>query len=89
MAGGTSIDWMSVGVRLREVRGATSQVDFGRLIGVAQNFVSRYENARARPRMEYLAAVAKARNVSLDWLILGREPRRGDRRARAGPGGGG
>jgi transcriptional regulator with XRE-family HTH domain len=85
----TSIDWAAIGVRLREVRGETSQVDFGRLLGVPQNFVSRYEHARARPSVEYLAAVASVRNVSLDWLILGREPRRAARQSRGGSGAGG
>lgn len=84
----TTIDWAAVGGRLREARGDTSQVAFGLLIGVPQNFVSRYENARARPPVEYLAAVANARNVSLDWLIFGRESPRALRRPRGAPGGG-
>jgi hypothetical protein len=60
-----------------------------RLLGVPQNFVSRYERARARPSAEYLAAVARLKNVSLDWRILGREPRRDVRGAHAGSGGDG
>jgi transcriptional regulator with XRE-family HTH domain len=84
-----SVDWPAIGTRLREVRGDVSQVEFGRLLGVPQNFVSRYERARARPSAEYLAAVARLKNVSLDWLILGREPRRDVRGAPAGSGGDG
>jgi transcriptional regulator with XRE-family HTH domain len=70
-----SIDWPAVGARLREVRGDASQVAFGNLLGVPQNFVSRYENARAQPPIGYLARVAAHGNVTLDWLILGLGPK--------------
>lgn len=72
---GREIDWSEVGRRLTEVRGARTQVEFGRSLGVPQNFVSRYEHAKARPSVEYLAAVAELAGVTLDWLVLGYEPR--------------
>jgi hypothetical protein len=75
------IDWSAVGRRLTEVRGATTQVEFGSQLGVPQNFVSRYENAKAKPSPKYLAAVAGLTGVTLDWLLLGREPKY----ARVGP----
>lgn len=69
------LDWVAVGKRLEEVRGTATQVEFGNRIGVPQNFVSRYENAKAKPSAKYLAAVAELTGVTLDWLILGREPK--------------
>lgn len=69
------IEWTEVGRRLAEVRGTTTQVEFGRLLGVAQHYVSRYEHAKAKPSAEYLAAVAELTGVTLDWLVLGHAPR--------------
>jgi len=57
--------------RLRQVRGAVSQVEFGKALGVPQNVVSRYERGRIRPPLEYLVSVTKHARVTLDWLILG------------------
>ena len=69
------VNWDEVAGRLREIRGRTTQVDFGQALGVPQNIVSRYERRQVRPPMEYLVMVAKYGNVSLDWLILGDRPK--------------
>ena len=66
------VDWSGVAQRLRDVRGAATQVEFGRALGIVQNEVSRYETGRVRPPLDYLVAVTKYRKVSLDWLVLGR-----------------
>ncbi len=65
------VSWEEVAGRLREVRGRTSQVEFGQALGIPQNVISRYERCQVRPPMEYLVIVARHGNVSLDWLILG------------------
>ncbi len=69
------VGWDGVAKRLREVRGAATQVEFGRALGVPQNIVSRYERRQVRPPIEYLVIVAKYGNATLDWLILGEKPR--------------
>lgn len=71
----TSVDWEELARRLREVRGESTQVDFGKALGVLQNEVSRYEIGRVHPPLEYLVAVAKYGSVTLDWLILGQPPK--------------
>lgn len=70
------VRWEDVARRLREVRGAASQVEFGQALGIPQNVISRYERCEVRPPMEYLVMVAKHDNITLDWLILGEKPRR-------------
>jgi transcriptional regulator with XRE-family HTH domain len=73
---GGLVKWDEIAGRLREVRGNTSQVEFGKSLGILQNIVSRYERGRVRAPMEYLVAVAKYGNVTLEWLVLGERPRR-------------
>ncbi len=70
------VNWKDVAARLREIRGSTTQVEFGRALGIPQNIVSRYERHQVRPPLEYLVIVAMYGKVTLDWLILG-ERRKG------------
>ena len=65
------VNWDEVAGRLREIRGRTTQVEFGRALGIPQNIVSRYERNQVRPPLEYLVVAAKHGRVTLDWLILG------------------
>ncbi len=69
------VNWNEVAGRLREIRGDTAQVEFGRELGIPQNIVSRYERYQVRPPLEYLVIVARYGKVTLDWLILGERPK--------------
>ncbi len=69
------VNWEGLAGRLREIRGRTTQVEFGRALGIPQNIVSRYERYQVRPPLEYLVMAAKHGRVTLDWLILGERPR--------------
>jgi transcriptional regulator with XRE-family HTH domain len=71
------VNWRDIGRRLRQVRGDATQVEFGKALGVVQNVVSRYERGQVRPPLEYLVAVARYGNITLDWLIGGKTGRRG------------
>ena len=77
------VNWSEVAKRLREVRGTVPQIEFGETLGVAQNVVSRYERGRVRPPVEYLVAVSRKASVTLDWLILGQEPKSRGKREQA------
>lgn len=57
--------------RLAAVRGARSQRQFARDLGVFQQNVNRYENGTT-PHTDFLLTVALRENVSLDWLLLGK-----------------
>lgn len=60
--------------RLRTVRGRRSQAQFARDLGVFQQNINRYEHGTL-PHVDFLIALARAENVSVDWLLLGRGPR--------------
>jgi transcriptional regulator with XRE-family HTH domain len=79
------VNWGEIVGRLRQIRGSTSQVEFGKALGVHQNVVSRYERGAFRPPIEYLVLMARRGDVTLDWIILGEQPRnRRDESVRAG-----
>jgi len=57
--------------RLRMVRGNRSQAQFARDLGVFQQNINRYEHGTL-PHVDFLIALARAENVSVDWLLMGR-----------------
>ncbi|WP_425058409.1 hypothetical protein SCACP_30590 [Sporomusa carbonis] len=71
-------DYTDVGSRLREIREKSrakkiSQNAFGEQFGVSQSYIKNVESG-SKPSLEFLINVATAYDVSLDWLLLGREP---------------
>lgn len=69
-----SFDWNKIASRIKDIRESRglNQTEFGeRLGGVPQAVISKYERGTVKPRLEFLAEVAKFGKVSLDWLILG------------------
>ena len=61
---------MTLGERLRLVRGAESQKAFAAALGVHENTVSNAER-RNSATQEYLLRLADERNVNLHWLLTG------------------
>ncbi|MCA9510693.1 MAG: helix-turn-helix domain-containing protein [Myxococcota bacterium] len=57
--------------RIAEVRGARSQRQFARDLGVFQQNVNRYESGTT-PHADFLVRIALEEGVSLDWLLLGK-----------------
>ena len=57
--------------RLAQVRGARSQRQFARDLGVFQQNVNRYESGTT-PHTDFLITLALKENVSVDWLLLGK-----------------
>jgi transcriptional regulator with XRE-family HTH domain len=57
--------------RLAQVRGARSQRQFARDLGVFQQNVNRYESGTT-PHTDFLITLALQENVSIDWLLLGK-----------------
>jgi transcriptional regulator with XRE-family HTH domain len=66
---------MTLGERLRLVRGAASQKAFAAELGIHENTVSNAER-RDSATQEYLLKLAAARNVNLHWLLTGQGPMR-------------
>ena len=62
---------MTLGERLRLIRGAESQKAFATALGVHENTVSNAER-RDSATQDYLLRIAEVRNINLHWLLTGR-----------------
>jgi len=62
---------MTLGERLRLVRGAESQKAFAAALGVHENTVSNAER-RNSATQDYLLRLSEVRNINLHWLLTGR-----------------
>lgn len=59
--------------RLRRERGL-SQEDLAEVVGVTRQAVQKWESGASRPDMDNLTALADYFGVTLDYLVMGREP---------------
>ena len=66
---------MTLGERLKLVRGATSQRAFAAELSIHENTVSNAER-RNSATQEYLLKLAEAHNINLHWLLTGHGPMR-------------
>ena len=68
---------MTLGERLKLVRGTVSQKAFAALLGVHENTVSNAER-RGSATQEFLLRIAEVRGINLHWLLTGRGAMRAD-----------
>lgn len=61
----------TIGERLRQARGAETQLDFAARTGLKQQTISRCERGET-PSTAVLVALAEVTNLSIDWLLFGR-----------------
>jgi transcriptional regulator with XRE-family HTH domain len=67
-----SINWMTVGRRIRELRGFDmTQKDFAKLIGVSQSYLSTVEHGNAEVGAQVLLSISRAFGKSIEWLLTG------------------
>jgi transcriptional regulator with XRE-family HTH domain len=66
---------MTLGERLKLVRGTASQKAFAAELGLHENTISNAER-RNSATQEYLLKLATARGVNLHWLLTGQGPMR-------------
>jgi transcriptional regulator with XRE-family HTH domain len=63
---------MSIGERLKEIRGKMLQEDFGKLFGVYKGTVANYEKGIRKPDSEYLNNVLQHfPEINPTWLLTG------------------
>jgi transcriptional regulator with XRE-family HTH domain len=68
------IDWMSVGRRVREIRGfEANQAAFARELGVSQGQLSRYEKGSSEVGAAVLLRLARKSGKTIEWLLTGSE----------------
>ena len=69
-----SPDLQAIGRRIRQIRGFDlTQAEFGRLIGVGQTQLSKYEKGQSAPTLEFLLKLKAHSGKSLDWIVSGEE----------------
>ena len=72
---------MSLGERIKEVRGNMSQKDFGDKFGVTANTLRGYENDSVSPGADFIVRICKEYSIDYAWLLAGEGQRdqKGDR----------
>jgi transcriptional regulator with XRE-family HTH domain len=67
-----SIDWKTVGRRIRELRGFDmTQDEFAQRIGISQSYLSTVEHGHVEAGAEVLLAISREFGKSLEWLLTG------------------
>jgi transcriptional regulator with XRE-family HTH domain len=68
-------DLKAIGRRIREIRGFDlTQTEFGRLLGIGQTQLSRYELGLNLPPTEVLLKLRAYSGKSIDWILTGEKP---------------
>ena len=60
---------INLSVRLKELRGPTSQADMAKSIGIPQQAWARYEKGLVAPNAETLYNICSVHACSADWLL--------------------
>ena len=65
------MDILSIGQKIKTAREQAhiTQSELGRLIGLSTHYVSAIERGIKTPKLETFVAIAKALEVSADWLL--------------------
>jgi len=69
---GVTVDLKAVGRRIREIRGFDlTQAEFGRMLGIAQTQLSKYELGQSAPTLEVLLKLKTYSGKTIDWILTG------------------
>jgi len=67
-------DVRAIGRRIREIRGFDlTQREFGKMLGIGQTQLSKYEKGLSAPTLELLLKLKSYSGRSLDWIVTGGE----------------
>jgi transcriptional regulator with XRE-family HTH domain len=67
-------DLQAIGRRIRQIRGFDlTQAQFGKIIGVGQTQLSKYEKGQSAPTLEFLMKLKAHSGKSLDWIVSGED----------------
>lgn len=62
---------LTIGERIKMVRGSMKLIDFAELIGIGKSSLSRYENNQGSPDAVFITALYKKCGVEPLWLLTG------------------
>jgi transcriptional regulator with XRE-family HTH domain len=69
-----TIDWVSVGRRIRELRGFdVNQQELAERIGTSQAYLSKIERGKVEIGAEILLRIARKYDRTMEWLLTGRD----------------
>ena len=68
----SELDLHSVGQRIRELRGETTQEEFARVLRVSQAQLSKYELGQSAVPLSVLATLAAKSGRTADWILTGK-----------------
>lgn len=63
---------MTIGGRIKILRGKESRAEFSKKFDLSSATLERYENDKRVPDTEFITRLCNAYRVSADWLILGK-----------------
>lgn len=66
-----SLDGLTVGERLKQVRGEVSQDTFAQRLGVSRKTLIRYESGERLPDMDFMLALHSKLQIPPMWLMTG------------------
>jgi transcriptional regulator with XRE-family HTH domain len=67
-------DLKAIGRRIREIRGfELTQAEFGRILGVGQTQLSKYEMGQSVPTLEFLLKLKAYSGRSIDCIVTGED----------------
>ena len=69
----TIFDKKSIGRRFKELRSDKTQDKFAELLGFGQTYLSHVELGKVKPSLELLFSVSKICNVTIDYLVTGKD----------------
>ena len=78
---------IAIGERVKEVRGALrlQQKEMAGGLKISASYLSEIESARAKPGPDFFIKFSRTYNVSLEYLLLGREPMFYEQNAQTSP----
>ncbi len=67
-----AVDLKAIGRRIREIRGFDlTQAEFGRILGIKQTQLSKYELGQSAPTLEVLLKLKAYSGKNIDWILTG------------------
>ena len=67
-------DLHAIGRRIRQIRGFDlTQGQFGKILGIGQTQLSKYEIGQSAPTLELLLRLKTYSGRSIDWIVSGEE----------------
>ena len=65
-------DLKAIGTRIRDIRGPhITQEEFGRILGIGQTQLSKYELGQSAPTVEILLQLKAYSGKTVDWILTG------------------